>query len=175
MKKLFLLIAVFVVLVMVAGPVLAESAGIKIGYVDLRKAYFDYEKRKTMEKELEGVAESHKVEHEKMIAEIKTMTSEYELLSDAAKVAKEKQIEAKKIQLDEFVKNVRQEYLTKQNDMFRDIIEDIEKVTQDIGKQDGYDYIFDSRNVMYGKDTYDLTEKVLKELNGKPAAAQTKK
>jgi len=163
--KLTVLMAMVIVMSLVAGPVLAQqSATLKIGYVDLRKAYFDYEKRKTLEKELEDVGNAKKTEQDKLIDEVKTMSGEAELANDAAKAEKNKQLDAKKAQLAEFVKNARQEYMTKQNDMFKQVIDDIEKVTQDIGKQEGYDYIVDSRNVMFAKPEYELTDKVLKEL-----------
>ena len=173
MKKLMVITAVLVMAGLIAGPVFAQSAALKIGYVDLRKAYFDYEKRKTMEKELEDVGNSKKAEQDKLIGEVKTMSGEAELASDAVKAEKNKQLDAKKAELAEFVKNARQEYMTKQNDMFKQVIDDIEKVTQEIGKQSGYDYIVDSRNVMYAKPEYDLTDQVLKGLNkGQAAPAQ---
>jgi Skp family chaperone for outer membrane proteins len=36
---------------------------------------------------------------------------------------------------------------------------------ENLGKKGKYDFVFDSRNIMYGKQQFDLTEDVIKALN----------
>jgi Skp family chaperone for outer membrane proteins len=53
-KRVFaVLIAVFMVVGILA--VSAQAKGEKIGYVDLRRAFYEYSKSKTFEKELNGL------------------------------------------------------------------------------------------------------------------------
>jgi outer membrane protein len=49
--------------------------------------------------------------------------------------------------------------------MFREVVDDIQKVVDDFGKKGKYDFILDSRNIMYGKEEFDLTDAVIKRLN----------
>ena len=44
-------------------------------------------------------------------------------------------------------------------------LEEIEKVVTDYSKQEGYDVIFNSRMLLYGNETMDLTPEILKRLN----------
>ena len=48
------------------------------------------------------------------------------------------------------------------------LISEVKKFIKDYGKKKGYDYIYgtgDAATVLYGKEGYDITKEVLKELN----------
>jgi len=51
--------------------------------------------------------------------------------------------------------------------MFREVVDDIQAVVTTIGEKEGHDFVLDSRNVMYAKDEYNLTDMVLESLNKK--------
>ena len=46
-----------------------------------------------------------------------------------------------------------------------EVVEDIQGIVEVFGKEGGYDYIFDSRNIMYADKKFELTEEVIKKLN----------
>ncbi len=144
---------------------LSHAQGGKMGYVDLRRAFYEYEKTKKMENELNGLTEDRQKERDKMVEKITKLRDKIELLSGDARSKKQGEIDAELVKLQEFDRGTRQEILTKKNDMFREVVEDIQKVVEELGKKEGYDYIFDSRNIMYAKESFDLTEKVVKQLN----------
>jgi len=169
MKKIFcrfsiVSIAAFLAFTFAISPV-SFAQGEKIGYVDLRRAFYEYEKSRTFDKEINDLTTERNEERNKIVEEVRKIRDEAEFLSDDKKAAKQTQMDAKIAELNEFDRVTRQEILNKKNDMFREVIEDIQKVVDDIGKKEKYDYILDSRNVMYAKEEYDLTERVLKELN----------
>ncbi|HNX90548.1 MAG TPA: OmpH family outer membrane protein [Candidatus Omnitrophota bacterium] len=146
----------------------AYAKDMKIGQVDLRKAFYEYEKSKTFDKQLNDVTAKKTEERNKKVEEIKKMKEAIDLLNNEAKTAKQKEVDAKITALAEFDRTVRQELVTKKDEMFREVINDIQKVVETIGKAEGYDYILDSRSVMYSQSTSnDITEKVLVELNKK--------
>ncbi len=145
----------------------AYAAGEKIAYVDLRRAFYEYEKTKSMETELNSLTQTRQEERNNMIAAITKLRDEGELLTGDAKSKKQKEVDAGVAKLQEFDLKTRQELLNKKNDMFREVVDDIQKVVEGIGKKEGYDYILDSRNVMYAKETFDLTDVVVKQLNKK--------
>ena len=143
----------------------AFSQDVKIGYVDLRRAFYEYDKTKTLEEELEALTEDTQDKRTKMIEEITKMRDEAAIMSDDAKKKKQRLIDAKLAELQEFDRDARANILNKKNDMFRIVIEDIQAVVENMGKEGGYDYILDSRQLMYTNENFDLTDEVLKKLN----------
>lgn len=158
-------IAVMLVGMFLVSPASAES--IKIGYVDLRRAFYEYEKSKNFDEALTTLTNERSVERNKMVDEIRKMRDASELLSDSAKAAKQKELDLKITELNEYDAATRQELLNKKNDMFREVIEDIQKIVEEIGARDKYTYIFDSRNIMYSQKKDDLTTEILGKLNKK--------
>ncbi len=60
------------------------------------------------------------------------------------------------------------ELFNKQNELMKPVQNKVFKVVQDIAKEDDYDYIFDKSAdiiLMYSKDKFDLTSKVLERLS----------
>ncbi|MDD4956981.1 MAG: OmpH family outer membrane protein [Candidatus Omnitrophica bacterium] len=158
-------VTVVTVLAVCAGP-LAFAEG-KIGYVDLRKAFYEYEKANSLDKQLTDLTEKRQNERKTKIDAITKLREEAELLSPEAKSKKQTEIDLKLVQLQEFDREARQELLTKKNDMFKEVITDIQNVVDDFGKKGDYDYILDSRNIMFSKPEFDMTDQVIKQLNKK--------
>ncbi|MFH1798160.1 MAG: OmpH family outer membrane protein [Candidatus Omnitrophota bacterium] len=143
------------------------DTAIKIGYVDLRRAFYEYEKTKSLESELTKLSDEFQNERTGEVKEITKLRDEAELLKDESKGKKQGEIENKLKELQDFDRRTRQELLDKKNDMFRKVIDDIQGVVERLGKKNDYDYVLDSRNIMYGREGYDLTNEVLSELNKK--------
>jgi outer membrane protein len=157
------LIAIIMVSTFLLTP--CQAKGEKIGYVDLRRAFYEYEKSKTFEKELNELTGKRQSEREAKIKEISKLRDEMELLSGAAREKKQSQLEAKISDLNEFDRDTRQQLLNKKNDMFREVVDDIQKVVNGLGEKEKYDFILDSRNIMYGREEFDLTDEVVSQLN----------
>ena len=157
----------FVVCFVICGLIapLSFCKELKVGYVDLRKAFYEYEKTKTLEEELTSLTEESQTERNVMIEEITKLRDQAGLLSGDKLKVKQQELDAKLTDLQNYDKEIRQNLLNKKNDMFRKVIDDIQKIVEDIGKNEQYDYVFDSRNIMYAGDQYDLTTRVVAELN----------
>jgi outer membrane protein len=160
---LAVLAAVLVVLMLVPGA--AYAADGKVGYVDLRRAFYEYEKTKSMETSLTAFTEERQSERTAKVQELTKMRDAAEMLKGDAKEKRQQAIDGKLMELQEYDRSTRQDILNKRNDMFREVIEDIQKVVEEIGKAQGYSYILDSRNIMYAEKTLDLTDEALKALN----------
>jgi len=155
-----------VMFVLFAGFVssaIAENG--KLGYVDLRKAFYEYDKTKEMKDKISDLTEDRQEKGQEMIAALTKSRDEAELLTGAAKEKKIAEINKKALEAQDFERKVRQELLGKENDMFKEVVEDIQGIVEVLGKEGGYDYIFDSRNIMYADKKYELTEEVIKKLN----------
>ena len=166
MNKTFIaVIAVIIVGMFLVSPASAEA--IKIGYVDLRRAFYEYEKSKNFDTELTKLTNERGEKRNKMVDEVRKMRDASELLSDSAKTDKLKQLNVKITALNKYDANTRKELLDKKNEMFRVVIGDIQKIVEDIGARDKYTYVFDSRNIMYSQKQDDLTDQVVARLNKK--------
>lgn len=137
----------------------------KVGFVDLRRAFYDYDKTKKLEGDLNSATQEKQAKRNKDVEAITKMRDESELLTGDAKKKKQEEIEKKLMELQDSDKVIRQELLNKKNDMFRAVIDDIQKVVADMGEKEKYDFILDSRSIMYNSKEYDLTDEVLKRLN----------
>jgi len=162
-RSLSILTAFFIAFSILASAGYCKE--LKIGYVDLRKAFYEYQKTQTLEKNLNKLTETSQERRNKKIEAITKLRDEVELLSGAARNKKEKEIDEKLVDLQDFDRTTRQDLLNKKNDMFREVVDDIQKIVENMGKKGGYDYVIDSRNIMYANEAYDLTEQVLKQLN----------
>jgi len=162
MKK----IAMFCIICFLGVAFMTSSAyALKIGSVDLRRAFYEYEKSKTFDQELTDVTSQRTEERNKKVEEIRKIRDEAELLSEDAKAAKQQELDSQISALNDFDRDTRQELLNKKNDMFKEVISDIQAVVEDIGQKEKYDYIFDARNIMFSKEGFDVTDEVLKRLN----------
>ncbi len=137
----------------------------KLGSIDIRRAFYEFEKSKDFDANLTKLTEERGQVRTGMVEDIREMRDSMELLSESAKADKQKQIDVKIAQLNQYDKETRQEILDKRNEMFKEVIDDIQSVVTSVGENEDYDFIMDSRYIMYSKKGSDITEKVLEELN----------
>lgn len=143
---------------------------LKVAYVDLDKVFEEYNKTKDEYKALDTKLKSKESERKRMVDEIRKMKDELELLSDKGKEEKQAAIDEKINTLSEFDRKAKDEFKKERVDAIRKISSEIDIVIQDYGKSQGYDCIFSSRALVFGKDEYDITSEVIKMLNAKIAA-----
>ncbi len=166
MKKALMKIGIVCLLVIgIALSAPLTFAADNIAYVDLRRAFYEYEKSKAFDKDLTDETTARTDSRNAMVEEVRKLRDEAELLSEEAKAGKQAEIDTKINALNNYDRETRQELLNKKNEMFREVIEDIQEIVEVIGKAGGYDYILDSRNIMYSKEGFDLTDQVLEKLN----------
>ena len=91
-KVLSILVAFFVAFSILASTGYCKE--LKIGYVDLRKAFYEYQKTQTLEKDLNKLTEMSQEKRNKKIESITKLRDQMELLSGAARGEKEKAIDA---------------------------------------------------------------------------------
>ena len=165
MFKKLISAAIFVISLAVASN--GFCADLKIGYVNMRKTFFEYKKTKEFNKKLEGKDASLKKELDKKTQAIRKLRDEIDLLSDKAKQKKEPELRKKMQDLDEFRKKNVEQFIKEKDDMFKEIRQDITGVVGAYSKKNGYDVIFDQGIFVYSNPEFDVTDIVIKELNKK--------
>ena len=164
MRSSLLFSLIVIVLLSLTGIAFAQSEG-KIGYVDLSKAFDEYEKTKDFDKALEKKGELKQEQREDLVKDIRKMRDEIDLLNEKAKEKKEKDIEEKIRFLQEFDQDAKAELTKERDDMVRDILKEMNGVIQDYGESHGYSIILNERILLYGEESRDLTEEIIKILN----------
>jgi len=145
----------------------------KIGYIDSQIILTQYEDVRQVQVELEKEQKKLQSEYEKKLISLDSLKNTYEtgsiILSDKKKQEmigeinlKEKEIQ--NWQLQYF--GPEGELYKMQNTLMSPILKVIDKAISNIGKELGYDYIFDaaSGGIVYALDAHNLTEDILNEL-----------
>jgi outer membrane protein len=140
-------------------------AELKFGYVDFIKVFNNYKKTIEAEKDLEKKGEKKQKERERIVTQIRKLKDKFELASDAEKENLQKEINEKIVELQTFDKEASQELLKEKDDAAKVIIKEFDELVKEIGEKEGYTIIFDERVILYGQESYDLTDRVLEELN----------
>ncbi len=163
MKRIALAVAViFAAGILIPQCLLAKE--LKVGYVDLAKVFDEYSKTKEADKALEEKGKAKEAERTKMIDAVRKLKDEQALLSDKAKAEKQLVIDEKVKELQAFDLMTREELVKQRNETIGGILKDIEKVVTDYSQAQGYDFILNSRMLLYGKEETDLTPEIMKKL-----------
>ena len=163
MKKSF---AVMIGVVFLAICATGAFAADKLAYVDLSRLFDEYEKTKAYDKILEGKQMTYEKDREKNVDEVKKMQDKMSLLSDKEKEAKKGDLENKIKELQEFDR-VQQTDLRKERDeKMKEILKDIENAVSAYSKANGYTMVFNDRVLVYQEKTMDITDGVIKILQG---------
>lgn len=164
MRRLLLLTLTSIFLLSISEAVYSQSDR-KIGFVDLSKAFDEYQKTKDFDKSLEKKGDIKQRQREKLVKEIRKMRDEIELMNERARGQKEQDIESKIRDLQEFDQDAKAELTKERDDMVRDILREMNNVIQEYGEQRGYSIILNDRVLLYGEPSLDLTDEIVKVLN----------
>lgn len=153
----------------------AFSQELKIGFVDVEKAFNEYEVTKQNDARLKEEGKAKTNERTGMVEEIKKLREEAELLSEEARKEKEKSIEDKMKMLREFDERTKDELRSKRDFLLKKIFDDIRETIEEVGKAENYSLILNDRALLYKQDAFDMTSKVVQKLNEKASkkAAET--
>lgn len=166
MKRLW--IALVVLLVMVASPVVA--AEMKIGYVDLQKALIECNAGKSAKASMGKKVKEFQATAQERQQNLKNLNEELEkkklMLSAEAKAQKERDYQQQAKDFQRFVKDAQEELQREEARLGRTILEGLGKVIKDLGDKEGYTLVLERSNgVLYADEAIDVTDKVVAEYN----------
>ncbi|MCF7873225.1 MAG: OmpH family outer membrane protein [Candidatus Omnitrophica bacterium] len=163
-KFLGIILAAVVVL---SFSVCGFAADLKIGYVDTIEVFNEYQRTKEQDKQLEA-------KKEKAQESLKTKEKEIQKIQSKLEVLKEDQKEAERAKLQEKMqeyRDIRQKEFTdikkERDEMMKEIIDDIDQTVKNYAKKNNYDLVVNGNSVLYGIESKDLTDKILKIINNK--------
>jgi len=157
-----------------ASAVFAQQ---KIGYVDSKVIVESMQDAKDAQANLDNIVTTWKNELKQYTDSLTFIKEDYEkkklVLTEKVRQQREDDIKnlEKKIadyKLQKFGENG--EYFQKQNDLMKPVQDKVFKAIQDVAKDGDYDFVFDRSSqlmLLYMNEKYDLTQKVIKMLEGK--------
>lgn len=145
----------------------------KLGYVDNGKVINDIEEKKDVESKYEALNESFKKRADSIG---KTYQMEYQLLqAKAARLSQQKQqemmqpLQIKAQQYQQQMQAEQQQMQTAYQKEIDSVISKMKKTVKAYGKANGYTFILGTNEsigtVLYGEETTDLSDVILKEIN----------
>lgn len=158
-----------VVLALVVAVSVSADQVIKIGCVDVGHVFKSYMKTKEATKELDETYNTHLKRIDALKSEVEDLQNELKtkenILSDDRKEALASTIKDKFTELRDYAKEADGELKAKTDLRTRLIVDEIRKITEQIATADGYTVVFDKSLVLYAAPAFDLTQRVLDELN----------
>ncbi|WP_338376153.1 OmpH family outer membrane protein [uncultured Flavobacterium sp.] len=152
------------------------------GTTGLKTAYVDTEKLMKEHQQAIDIENKYKVKSQEMgrelDAEAKQFQADYEsaLRQAQAKGPQWAQQKAAELQEREQRLNIKQQSMYKEiqdasNGELDSLVKDIKLYIKDYGKKNGYDYVYgtglSTPSILYAKDSYDITDELVKLLNDK--------
>ena len=165
------------IIVFLSLPVCCCFSQAKIGYVDSKIIIEGMQDAKDAQTNLDNLVLQWKGELQQLNDSLVFLKDDFEkkklILTDKIKQQKEAEIKdlEKKIadyKVAKFGENG--EYFQKQNELMKPVQDKIFKAIQDVAREGNYDYVFDRSSeilLLYVNEKYDLTQKVIKKLEGK--------
>ena len=137
----------------------------KIGFVDLSRLFDEYHRTKTYDKTLEGKHKEFEEERNSKIEKIRDAQGRLGLMTDDQKGSLEEEIETLKADLLEYDRQKKTDITKDRNEKIREILLEIEGVVSNYAEKEDYSIILNDRVLIFGNQTFDVTEKILTILN----------
>ncbi|GFO70726.1 OmpH outer membrane protein [Geomonas limicola] len=156
---------------MAAVPCAASAAeGAKVGSVDIQKVLLMSEAGKEAKEQLSQKAAKYEAEKTSKEDELKRLKGELEkqglVLSESARGAKERDYQQRLKEYQRFLKDAQDDLQAKNDEFTGKIVDEVVRVAQAYGRQNGYTAIFvKSESIIYLDPSADVTEEVLKSFN----------
>jgi len=158
---------------MIGGFSTFANAEVKIAYVNSDRILAEFDEAKEAQSNLDIEARKIEDEYRGMLAKLDSLNQAYErqklIMSEARRKEKEQEKNTLQRNIQEYqVKKMgpEGEIYQKQAELVGPVLEKIKAVIQKVGKDNKYDYIFDTvaGNILYAEPAHDLTDKVIYEL-----------
>ncbi len=173
--KRYVLIFALAIFGVISALPLSYAAEQKLAYMDLAYIFDNYNKTKDQDKVLEQQTKQKTEERQRMVNGLRKMKDELDVLSQGAKEKKQAELDAKVKELQEYDQSAKLELGQIRDKVIREILKEIETVSEKYATDNGYVFIFNSnaaaplpyRILVYGQKQLDATNAVLGILNSK--------
>jgi len=150
-----------------AGP--AAAADYKIGYVDVRKAVEGSEQAQKAKGELQSQVKERQTKLESQRQTIqdlqKQLKQQGSLMSEDQRKEKERQLQQAMRKFRRAQQAAQEDIDARKNQVLQDIYDQVSRIINRIGEEEGFDLILTGPSAMYVDDRVNLTQRVVEQLN----------
>ena len=144
----------------------SAQAADKFAYVDLSRAFSEYNKTKTYDKTLSDKEKAYTDERDKKVADLKTLQDKISLLNDKEREAKKDDVQSKVKAFQDYDRQKQADLRKEQDEKMKEILKDIEEAVKKYSEKEGYTLVFNDRVLVYQTKSMDITDKIIAILNG---------
>lgn len=174
MKNKMVMAILFAAILIPASAISLLAQDVKIGYIDSIKIFADYRETQDAERLYRQEVDQWTAQKQRMEQDIVKMRDELQaqslMLSEEKKAEKKLELDRKMAEYEQFMQETFGDdglAARRNKELTQPIVEKINRILEDLGKEQGYAIIFDvaNANVVYADKTLDLTDVVLTKLN----------
>lgn len=174
MKNRTIAIALIAAVIVSVSAISLLAQDVKIGYIDSIKIFAEYAETQEAERLYRQEVDQWTAQKQRMEQDIVKLRDELQaqslMLSEEKKAEKKLELDRKMAEYEQFMADTFGDdglAARRNKELTQPIVEKINKILEDLGKDQGYTIIFDvaNANVVYADKTLDLTEQVLTKLN----------
>ena len=163
-------ISLTLLFVLLASVSFSQTA-VKFGYINSAELLKQMPEIKEADTKLLALAKQFEVRQNELKEEYNKKIAEYQSLGkdtpNSIREMKENEIVDLQNRIATFQEKVQQDIMKKKEELYQPILDKAEKAIQDVAKENGYRYVFDSSMgvLLYADDSDDISALVKKKLN----------
>ncbi len=161
-KAAVVLLGVFFGLALLATSAYAAD---KLGYVDLSRAFSEFNKTKGYDKTLSDKEKNYTEERDRKVADLKAFQDKLSLLNDKEREAKGGELQSKIKAFQDYDRQKQTDLRKEQEDRMKEILKDIQEVVKKYAEKAGYTLVFNDRVLVYQTKSMDITDQIIAILN----------
>ena len=168
MKKT--LLALVLIMAALAPSAMAQKS-VKLGHINSSELMQIMPGRDAAQATLQKEVEDLQATLKSMQDELETRYNEYRAkesqMSDLIKQTKQRELQDMNARMEEFGKNAQQQLQEREQELLKPIIDRAKKAIEEVGREKGYTYIFDSSlgTLLFSQDSDDIMPLVKAKLN----------
>ena len=156
----------FILIALASVVGLTEAVAQKFGHLDAQEVLLSLPERAEAQASIESAAGEYETEVARMQSELETKFADYQAKAstwpDAIRQQKERELQQLDAGLQEFGMTIQNDLAQMEQQLLSPMIERVRKAIEDVGKEQGYTYIFDTSTgvTLYngGDDVTDLVK-----------------
>lgn len=156
----------FILIALASVVGLTEAVAQKFGHLDAQEVLLSLPERAEAQASIEAAAGEYETEVARMQSELETKFADYQAKAstwpDAIRQQKERELQQLDAGLQEFGVTIQNDLAQMEQQLLSPMIERVRKAIEDVGKEQGYTYIFDTSTgvTLYngGDDVTDLVK-----------------
>jgi len=154
----------------------ADTAALKVGYVDMARALNDVDDGKAAKARLKTDFEDKQKKLDQMQTELKTKKEEFDkqasMMKPDVKQQKQDELQRRFMEMQQTYMQLQKELMEREQQLTQEIARKLRTIIDKLGDRDGYNLILDiGETVLYYKRHLDVTDEVVREYNKQFAGA----